>query len=366
MGYAAGVKRLHHWLIVLAVIAPVAGGACAYRGTIGVALMRRKAAGTIFNDTIAALPDGLHVGLCGTGSPFPSPTRSGPCTAVIAGKRLDIVDAGRGAASVVARMGLQTSRIGAVLLTHYHADHVDGLGQLAEMYWLAGGAKAPLLVMGPAGVERVVDGFNNVYALNGSYRVAVDGPAVAAPTGLGLTARTFQIRAETDFAIILQQDELRVTAFNVDHAIGGPAVGYRFDYKGRSVVISGDTAKSTNLARVAHGTNLLVHEAMSPRLVDVLKEEAVAAGRVNPAHLLQNLQALHTPPGDEADVASEAGAHALVLTHLISPVPGGILQGPFLDGACSAGSRVLSGSERTAIRSACRPGGGTPTTRNLF
>lgn len=359
------MKRTHRTLIVVAVIASVAGGACAYRGTIGVALMRRKAAGTIFNDTIAALPDGLHVGLCGTGSPFPSPTRSGPCTAVIAGRRLYIVDVGRGAASVLARMGLQTARISAVLLTHYHADHVDGLGQLAETYWLAGAAKAPLVVMGPPGLERVVSGFNDAYALNASYRVAVDGPAVAAPTGFGLTARTFELPAGQDSNVILQEGELRITAFKVDHAIGGPAVGYRFDYKRCSVVISGDTAKSTNLARVAHGADLLVHEAMSPRLVDVLKEEATAAGRTNPAQLLQNLKALHTHPGDAADVATEAGAHALVLTHLIPPVPGGILQGPFLDGA---GRRFKGplwiGEDGDLI--GIPPGGGTPTTRNLF
>ena len=359
------MSRTHRTLIVLAVMVSIAGGAFAWRGAIGVALMRRMAARTIFNDTIATLPDGLHVGLCGTGSPFPSPTRSGPCTAVVAGKRLYIVDAGRGAASVVARMGLQTTRIGAVLLTHYHADHIDGLGQLAETYWLAGGAKTPLVVIGPVGVERVVNGFNDAYALNGSYRIAVDGAAVAAPTGLGLTARTFEIRAEQDSAIVLQQDGLRVTAFNVDHEIGGPAVGYRFDYKGRSVVVSGDTAKSKNLARVAQGADLLVHEAMSPRLVDVLKEEAVAAGRVNPVQLLQNLQALHTPPGDAADVATEAGAHALVLTHLIPSVPGGILQGPFLDGAQRRFKGPLWIGEDGDLISV-PSGGGTPTTRNLF
>lgn len=155
--------------IAMAVGLLVAGlGACAYlnRGEISVELMRRAAAGSIFGDTISMLPDGLHVGFCGTGSPFPSPIRSGPCTAIIAGSRLFIVDAGRGAASVIARMGLDTARIEAVLMTHYHSDHVDGLGQLGETYWLAGSAKEPLLVIGPTGVDRVVDGFNEAHALN--------------------------------------------------------------------------------------------------------------------------------------------------------------------------------------------------------
>jgi ribonuclease Z len=327
------VTKTHRAFIAIALVAAAAGGTFMKRGAIGVALLRRTAARTILNDTIATLPDGLHVGLCGTGSPFPSPTRSGPCTAVIAGKRLFVVDAGRGAASVLVRMGMQTARISAVLMTHYHADHIDGLGQLAETRWLAGSAKTPLAVIGPVGLAQVVDGFNEAYGLNKSYRIAVDGAALAAPSGFGLEARPFEMPAGQESAVVLEQNGLRITAFDVDHAIGGPAVGYRFDYKGRSVAISGDTAKSKNLARVAHGVDVLVHEAMSPQLVNVLREGATAAGRVGPAQLLQNLQALHTAPGDAADVATEAGAHALVLTHLIPPVPGGILEGPFLDDA---------------------------------
>src|SRR5262245_66040233 len=132
------------------------GAAYLDRGDISVALMRRVAANSIFSDTVSTLPDGLHVGFCGTGSPFPSPTRSGPCTAIIAGPRLFIVDAGRGSADIIARMGLQSGRIDAVLLTHFHSDHIDGLGQLGELHWLAGGSHSPLVVIGPTGVERVV------------------------------------------------------------------------------------------------------------------------------------------------------------------------------------------------------------------
>src|SRR5262249_57511252 len=116
----------------------------------------------ISNATMGRLRDGVHVGVCGTGSHFPSPTRSGPCTASIAGAWLLIVDAGRGSADMIARMGLQSGRIEAVLLTHFHSDHIDGLGQLGELHWLAGNASAPLLVIGPTGVERVVNGFNEV------------------------------------------------------------------------------------------------------------------------------------------------------------------------------------------------------------
>ncbi len=342
-------------------------GGCLYlnRSEIAVALMRRTAVNTILRDSLATLPDGLHVGFCGTGSPFPSPTRSGPCTAIIAGPRLFVVDAGRGAASIIARMGLPSERIVAVLLTHFHADHIDGLGQLSEMYWLAGSAKKPLLVIGPTGVDRVVDGFNESYALNGSYRIAFDGPLTAAPTGYGLAAQSYELAAGEASTVVLDDDGLRITAFTVNHKLVGPAVGYRFDYKGRSVVVSGDTAKSSNLIRVAAGADILVHEGMSPRLVGVLEEESRASGRKGPSELFHNLQSYHTPPSEAADAAAEAGVGALVFTHLIPPVPAGIMEGPFLDGARDHFAGPLTIAEDGDLIS-LPSGGGELHNRNLL
>ncbi len=352
--------------LALGVVILVAGG-CLYvnRGGIAVALMRRAAVNSILRDSVTNLPDGLHVGFCGTGSPFPSPTRSGPCTAIIAGPRLFVVDAGRGAASILARMGLPSERIAAVLLTHFHSDHIDGLGQLSEMYWLAGGAKKPLLVIGPTGVERVVDGFNESYALNGSYRIAFDGPLTAAPSGFGLAAQPYELAAGDTSAVVLDHDGLRITAFTVNHKLVGPAVGYRFDYEGRSVVVSGDTATSSNLVRIAAGADVLVHEGMSPRLVGVLEDEARAAGRTGPAELFHNLQTYHTRPSDAADEASEARVHALVFTHLIPPVPAGIMEGPFLDGARDHFRGPLSIAEDGDLIS-LPAGGGALRKQNLL
>jgi len=303
------------------------------RGEISVALMRRIAAQTIFSDTIGTLSDGLHVALCGTGSPYPDPTRAGPCTAIIAGQRLFIVDSGRGSADIIARMGLQSGRIEAVLLTHFHSDHIDGLAQLAEQHWVAWKAKTPLLVIGPPGVDRVVGGLNEAYALNGMYRTAHHGPDVASPSGFGMTAQPFAMSDGQPSAIILDEGGLRITAFAVNHEPVRPAVGYRFDYQGRSVVVSGDTGKSDNLVRMATGADLLVHEAISPRLAGVLEETARASGRTDVAHIFRDPLSFHTPPSVAADEATQARVHALVFTHFIPPLPIRTLEGPFLGDA---------------------------------
>ena len=117
------------------------------RGPLTVALLARHVTAlTASADPLAALPDGLHVGLCGAGSPFPDDLRSGPCTAVVAGRRLFIFDAGSSAARNIARMRLNAGQIEALFLPHYHSDHNDGLGELMLQRWIQRTAKAPLPV----------------------------------------------------------------------------------------------------------------------------------------------------------------------------------------------------------------------------
>lgn len=317
------MKRLLQILLaVLALGAIAAGIAYANRREIGAGLITAVASNSIFRDTVASLPDGLHAGFCGTGSPFPSPTRSGPCTAIIAGKRLFVVDAGRGAADMIIRMGLQPARLEAVLLTHFHSDHIDGLGQLAEHHWLAGSAKAPLRVIGNTGVERVVSGFNEAYAMNKIYRIAHEGVGLAAEAGFGSQPTGFTLATESaDHIVVYENDGLRITAFTVNHYTVEGAVGFRFDYKGRSIVISGDTAPSPNLVRAAMGVDLLIHEAMSPAVIRILADAARANGRSAPAALFGGVTDFHTTPAQAAAQAQRAGVRILALTHFIPPVP---------------------------------------------
>src|SRR5690606_14129000 len=117
------------------------------------------------------------------------------CTAVIAGKELFIVDAGSGAARNLGRMNLFPGRIDALLLTHFHSDHIDGMGELAMLRWTAGTHREPLPVLGPEGVQDVVDGFDRTYARDASYRTAHHGEDTAPPSGSGMRAEPFALPA---------------------------------------------------------------------------------------------------------------------------------------------------------------------------
>src|SRR5215471_3578128 len=117
-------------LIALAVIVAAGLAGYAMRGSIAIALMKVVAGRAITADPVDELPDGLTVVLCGAGSPLADPQRSGPCVAVVAGKQLYEVDAGDGAGRNLTRLGLPPGRVAALFLTHFHSDHIDGLGEL--------------------------------------------------------------------------------------------------------------------------------------------------------------------------------------------------------------------------------------------
>src|SRR6185369_14624403 len=121
-------------------------------------------------------------------------------------------------------------------------------------------------------------------------------------------------------------------AFLVDHTPIKPAVGYRFDYKGRSVAVSGDTVPSKSLVAAAQGADVLFHEAQANFLVSIIREEAVAAGSTQYSKILGDIPSYHTSPVDAAKIANEAGVGLLVLYHLTPPPPSRILEWIFVRG----------------------------------
>ena len=110
-----------------------------------------------------------------------------------------------------------------------------------------------------------------------------------------------------------------VTAFEVNHEPAAPAYGYRFDYRGRSVTISGDTRYHAPLIAAARGSDVLVHEAQSQHLVSLIQESAASTGNARLDQIMGNIQAYHTDPIDAARIANAAQVRLLVFTHLNPP-----------------------------------------------
>ena len=256
--------------------------------------------------------DGLRVFLCGTGSPLVAPGHAQSCIAVMAGDELYVVDAGMGAAGTFQANGESMERLHTILLTHYHSDHITGIPDVNLNSWVAG-RREPIRVLGPTGVQRVVDGFNEAFALDYGYRVAHHGAEFLPPDAGPMLAETIAP------GVVLQKEGLVVTAFEVDHRPVEPAFGYRFDYRGRSVVVSGDTVVTANLQNAAKDADLLLHDALSLPIVRALGVAARQTGH-RAAAIFDDIPSYHAHADELGALAEDAGVKLLALYHLL-PAP---------------------------------------------
>jgi ribonuclease Z len=293
------------------------------------ALFDRAAARlTAVSNTAPLADDALRVAVCGTSAPLPSTARAKACVAVFAGGKFYVVDTGPESVENLMLWNVPMSAIGGVLLTHFHSDHIGDLGELQLQTWAAN-RPAKLDVYGGPGVEDVVAGFNRAYANDQGYRTEHHGEAIMPSASWGMTARVVELDgapspAKDRSAVFFDDGSLRITAIEVDHSPIDPAYAYRFDYKGRSVVITGDYKDHPPLATAAAGADLFVTEALSRSMVSSLETAAGSSGRGQVATIMHDIQDYHISPEEAAAIANEAGVGLLVYYHL-SPAPDNFL-----------------------------------------
>ncbi len=242
---------------------------------------------------VAAGPDAappLRVTLLGTGNPRPIFARSGPAILVEAATKPPtriLVDAGRGAAERLFTVGGRDllSGIDLVLLTHLHSDHVVGLPDVWLTGWLFGRARA-FALKGPEGTVALMSHLEKAFEFDVKTRRDRDERL----PGAGAAVDAHDVPPDATFKAS-EISEVKITPFLVDHGPVKPAYGYRIDYAGKSVVLSGDTRYSENLIAHAKGCDVLVHEVVAPdveRRASVMRDPAVT----------QRIIEHHTTPED--------------------------------------------------------------------
>lgn len=254
----------------------------------------------------------LRVTLLGTGNPRPTPARSGPAILVEAATTPPtriLVDAGRGAAERLFTVGGRDllSGIDLVLLTHLHSDHVVGLPDLWLTGWLFGRSRA-LSVKGPEGTAAMMAHLEEAFAFDVKMRRDVDERL----PGAGAAVDAHDVPPDASFKAS-EISEVKITPFAVDHGPVKPAYGYRIEYAGRSVVLSGDTRTSENLIAHAKGCDVLVHEVVAPdveRRASVMRDPAVT----------QRIIEHHTTPEDAGRIFEAVRPKLAVYSHIVPSV----------------------------------------------
>lgn len=283
-------------------------------------------------------------------TPLDAHSRFGIATAVVVGDRSYLVDAGLGAGRQFARAGLGIDRLGGVFLTHLHSDHTTDLVNLAlfGMFGLSpDGPRIPILGPGDRGMtppvspraaiapapvaphlptpgtadmfrllmeahatdlnDRVLD------ALRPSPLDLFHAQDIDVPPGIGYQPNEAMTPDMQPFTVF-EDDRVRVDAILVEHPPIAPAFGFRFTTDDASIVISGDTAPTANMVRLAQDADLLLHEAISFDWVQSLygaRPDATSQASID------HHRRSHTSVQQAIAVAEQAGARRLALHHLV-------------------------------------------------
>jgi len=246
-------------------------------------------------DSLQVSEPAIKVTLLGTGTPQPIMDRFGASTIVQAGSETLLFDAGRGCLQRLHQIKVSYDTIDALFLTHLHSDHIVGLPDLWLTGWLTSKRSVPLKVFGPTGTDNMIEYLQKAFDYDIKIRIEDDK---APEEGSKL------LSAEIQEGVVYEKNGVKVIAFLVDHYPVVPAFGFRIEYDGHSVVLSGDTRYSENLIKYARGTDLLIHEVI------------IAPDTLSKLDPKYNIFAHHTTPEQAGKVFNEVKPKLAAYSHI--------------------------------------------------
>ncbi len=250
--------------------------------------------------------------LLGTaGGPTPKKTRSAPAQVIVSGKAAYVVDCGNGVARQLALAGITLGSLRHIFLTHHHSDHNADYGTLLLLAW-SSGLRSAVDTWGPPPLKQITRAFFEMSAADIKVRIRDEGNPPLEPL--------VHVHEVSKTGYVMNDGVLRVRCAAVSHPLVSPALAYRFDGPDRSIVISGDTAPSSDLIDLAHGADVLVHEVLYRPAVDAIAGSAPGSERLK-KHLIDS----HTSLEDVGRIAAAAEVKTLVLSHFVPsenpPIP---------------------------------------------
>lgn len=287
-----------------------------------------------------------------------NPTPAGICTAVVVEGAAYLVDFGYGAGRQLREFGLSFGEVRGVFVTHLHSDHVVDLAGLIlfgnlerltaneQMVVLGPGNRGILPPLSPLareepelfardcptpGMVETFEGVARAFATDVNDRIFDYGGQpplgrfavgdISIPNDCGFHPNNNVAPAMDPFEVY-RDERVVVSAILVDHHPTAPAFAYRFESAHGTVVVSGDTGFCPNVATIANGADVLLHEAINLPLA----EAQMAASGMDPARgaaVMAHHKRAHTTPRDAGKIAALAEVEMLALHHLVpanSPV----------------------------------------------
>ena len=266
--------------------------------------------------------DTLKVVVCGSRSPLPSPGRAEACILVEAGDDIYIFDLGNGSMDNLTQYQVPWPNVKAVLITHMHSDHIADLPDAHLQSWIQG-RDSPLMVYGPEGINLVTKGFELAYSADYQYRNEHHGDDMLPMSIAGFN--TIQI---IDNQLIPNDTPgLEILPFVVDHYPVNSAFGFKISYKGRTVVISGDTIHDGSVQKYSKDVDLLVHSAIS---IDIVERMRGVAPIPQLDKILFDIQDYHTTIEEAGEIARDANVKHLLIYHSIPTPRNALMERVFL------------------------------------
>ncbi|MCC3313749.1 MBL fold metallo-hydrolase [Nocardia africana] len=283
----------------------------------------------------------LALVLLGTrAGPYVQGDRTGISTALLVDGHVYLIDCGQSSVWQYHRAGLKFADLKNIFITHLHSDHVADYN---NFFMLGGstdtrttdGVSAPVQVYGPGpagglqpafgganppvaqpenptpGLAELTQRCNQAFAysnnvlmrdtgLQDTGAIAVVHEIPLPNVGAGYTSPA----PPTAPFPVMSDDRVRVTATLVPHGPVFPSFAFRFDTEYGAVTFSGDTTNSDNLVTLAHGSQLLVHEAINT--------EGGNLSATAQSHMTQS----HTAVQQVGTIAAKADVAHLVLSHI--------------------------------------------------
>tara|TARA_Y100001968_G_scaffold116593_1_gene105970 strand:+ start:309 stop:1364 length:1056 start_codon:yes stop_codon:yes gene_type:complete len=266
------------------------------------------------NLTVNATPfldeeDTLKVVVCGSRSPLPAPGRAEACILVEAGDDIYIFDMGNGSAVNLQQYQIPWSNVKGIFITHMHSDHMADLPDAHLASWIQG-RKSPLKVYGPKGINLVTKGFELAYSADYQYRNEHHGDEILPLDIAGYEA----IEISNNEYIENDTAGMEILPFAVNHHPVNHAFGFKISYKGRTLVISGDTINDGSVQKYSKDIDLLIHSAISLDIVERLRSVAPIPQMDK---IFLDIQDYHTPINQAGEIARDANVKHLLIYHAI-------------------------------------------------